>query len=358
MIALVAAIETSREADDRGRQDWLADSWVRARAMAADQTQGRAVLCFGDSQVQQGLHPRWIAGRSSQAVTGLNLAVPGGQPASSYYLLRRAIEAGARPDAVVIGHYPGLLIAGPEINRAVWPELLRWNEAIELAWSARSPDFLTRDLLRRLVPTFNRRDRLRERIAGALAGASASDETHQRTIEHRTQARENDGALAMPVNPDFRDSPPPPPDPRTAARTWRPHPVQDRYMRRFLDLAEAHDVRVFWLMSALSPATRGDPARSRVDDGLDQYATSLMERHPGLVVLDARMMDLDASLFHDPVHLNHVGAAALSASIGDELRATKTGPGPRWVALRRDEPARPIVRTATSAREAMDVHRD
>src|SRR3954470_14253421 len=58
------------------------------------------VLCFGDSQVNHGIIPAVLEGKTGHKT--LNLALSGGQTTTSYFQLRRAIEAGAKPRAVVV----------------------------------------------------------------------------------------------------------------------------------------------------------------------------------------------------------------------------------------------------------------
>jgi len=65
----------------------------RTRRVAHD------VLCFGDSQMKFGIAPHVVAARTGRPA--YNLAIVGGQPPASYFLLRRALEAGARPSAVL-----------------------------------------------------------------------------------------------------------------------------------------------------------------------------------------------------------------------------------------------------------------
>src|SRR4051794_22363536 len=78
--------------------------WRLARRAADKKSQGCDVLCFGTSMVKQGVFPAIIERR-----TGLrtyNFAVCAGRTESSYYLLRRALEAGARPSAILMDVHP------------------------------------------------------------------------------------------------------------------------------------------------------------------------------------------------------------------------------------------------------------
>src|SRR4051794_24059545 len=95
MLAVVLAVE----AFAAHHED---DLFLRVDAWSWKQTGRRAeragiksrVVCLGDSLVQVGVAPPII-----EKYTGLstcNLAISGGQPASSYYLLRRVLAAGGR----------------------------------------------------------------------------------------------------------------------------------------------------------------------------------------------------------------------------------------------------------------------
>ena len=80
-----------------------AESW-RLRGSGAFGFLGAEVLAFGDSMVEFGVLPGVIAERSG--LRAINLAVHDGSPAVSYFLLRRALEAGARPRAIVVDFMP------------------------------------------------------------------------------------------------------------------------------------------------------------------------------------------------------------------------------------------------------------
>ena len=70
-------------------------------------------------------------------VPAYNLAVPGTPPALTLALLRRALDAGARPSAVLIGH---LTLAGdPGAYAAELAEVLAIEECLDLSWRARDP---------------------------------------------------------------------------------------------------------------------------------------------------------------------------------------------------------------------------
>jgi hypothetical protein len=100
LLALVAGIErflTIHESDFDPDVVW--DWKVSARA-ACRKAPGHEILCFGDSTAKLAVQPRVIEAQVGRSA--YNLAVAGGQPPSAYFLLLRALEAGARPAAVVM----------------------------------------------------------------------------------------------------------------------------------------------------------------------------------------------------------------------------------------------------------------
>ena len=92
MIPFVWAIEgftTRHAADFLGTHPGVGG---RPRSPLEAETAGRDLLIFGDSQVKFGLLPGVIEKRTG--LSGYNLAVLGGMPASSYGLLRGALQSG------------------------------------------------------------------------------------------------------------------------------------------------------------------------------------------------------------------------------------------------------------------------
>ena len=107
MLALMAASEryVKRHTLDFTRPEgwnWRMSGWAaRREATQAD------VLCLGTSRAQQAIVPQVIEERSG--MRAWNLATCWGQAPAYYYLLKRALEAGARPKAVVVEYHPQCL---------------------------------------------------------------------------------------------------------------------------------------------------------------------------------------------------------------------------------------------------------
>src|SRR5581483_11588744 len=79
-----------------------------------------------------------------------------------------ALDAGARPRAVVVDFQPTLLASDPAYNQARWPELLGQRDAIDLARVSRAPDQAASIAARRLLPSLRLRPPLRDLLGGLL----------------------------------------------------------------------------------------------------------------------------------------------------------------------------------------------
>ena len=110
----------------------LASSWESANRSASGPDAGAEVLCFGDSLIKLGVVPRVLEARLG--LSAYNLAVLGGQPPTADFLLRRVLEAGHRPRALIVNFSPLLLGLDPRVNVDWWAGLPGQGERLELAW--------------------------------------------------------------------------------------------------------------------------------------------------------------------------------------------------------------------------------
>ena len=132
MIALMVLVELGLGRTHRFDSD-LSESW-RIKASAARREALRSdVLCFGDSLVEFGLVPQVFEERLGGKA--YNLALHAGAPSASYFLLKHALEGGARPKAVVVDFMPHQVTLNPGhemIRRRAWPELATLGDAVDL----------------------------------------------------------------------------------------------------------------------------------------------------------------------------------------------------------------------------------
>src|SRR5690242_12777653 len=100
MLALVLAAESYVARHDLDFATLWSANWRHGAAAARREGPKSAVLAFGDSLVKDGVAAPVIEARLGRRA--YNLAVFNGQAPASYFLLRRALDAGARPAAVLI----------------------------------------------------------------------------------------------------------------------------------------------------------------------------------------------------------------------------------------------------------------
>lgn len=330
MLALVALGEwsfTRHEMDVLAPWHW---DWRHTGKAARTQAPKAEILCFGDSLVKFGVLPAVVEARTGRPT--YNLAVALGQPPSSYFLLRRALRAGAKPSAVLLDATPHLLRESPRAPQHLrqWPEMLGPSEMLDLAWTARDPDFLAAMAVSKLLPSLRARQEVRAAVLDALRG----DPSRRRFLAAQfwRNTRVNRGANAMPGGPPNVDC-------VGAFRTLYPRfgcdPVNAAYLDRFLSLAASRGIPVFWVITPLSTEMQQLCERSGFDASHTAFVQDLQRRFPTLTVLDGRRSLYGQSLHtDDPVHLNHLGASSFTADLSPFLsRSLVGGDLPRWVVL-------------------------
>ena len=335
MLGLVVLVEgmLGRHADDLC--DWMAFTWRTAGKSARGPESSVDVLCLGDSLVKEGVLPRVLGrtlGRSSY-----NLAVHGGQAPTSFLLLRRALEHGARPRVVVVDFQPNLLSSAPVSSGPYWPELVDARDAIDLGWHARDTRLLLRTVALGLFPALRNRDAIRAAILSGLRGEVSTDGRLCQALDRNF--RQNLGARVSPVKS-------PPADPAEFFRNlpdrgrWKPHRANVAYVHRLFALAEKSGVTVFWLLPPTSPAWQARRKSIGAEAIYETFARSVLKAHRNVVVVDGRHAGYGPSSFYDLTHLHVEGATELSAGLGETIeRYLASSPpsgrltGDSWTAL-------------------------
>ncbi|MBX6312140.1 MAG: hypothetical protein IRY99_04360 [Isosphaeraceae bacterium] len=301
-------------------------SWrLSEHAARREATRGQ-ILCLGDSLVKHGLLPAVIETRSGR--TAYNLSICAAQAPASFFLLRRALEAGARPSAVVIDLMPDLLAGGPRYPRRNWPELADLRDAIDLALTARDASLLASTLVGLALPSARGRDEIRAVIRAILRGQGHPHRAAN--LAHHRNWRVNLGAEFCPPNPAFQGAVTEDQHRKLLSHAFWCHPVHRAYIHRLLDLAAAHDITIFWLLPPVSPQVQARREQTGADEKQAAFLRSFLPRHPNLVVLDARRSGYGPSVFLDPIHLDGRGGIALSLAVADAI--ARPGPG-RWIKL-------------------------
>lgn len=326
MLALVTLIERYGVRDNLNFMDNVAVSWKYTGKVVARKAPRNDILCFGDSLLKFGVLPPVVQARTGQRTYSLGLL--SGSAPSSYFLLRRALEAGARPRSVVVDFARGILGDGPDsLTRPYpWADLLNLRETLELSWVARDPGLLASIAVRRLLPSDRRRFEIRAHIVAALKGR----QTGQRDVAPALWRNwnTNEGGQANPKVGPFPD-PVIPDEAAFKPGTWRCHPVNAFYVRKFLELAASRGIRVYWLLPPVTPGTLSHWVHSGDERLYLDYVRSEQSHFANVEVIDGRYSGFQREVFVDGVHLDRDGAAALSAGVGDILRTAMARPADR-----------------------------
>jgi hypothetical protein len=332
MLALVVAVELGLKArEDRLFASYLRDCWRFAGRAAGGEAARSEVLCFGDSLVKFGLSPRDL-----QAEAGLpayNLAAYGGPPALSLHALDRALDAGAKPKALILAFAHANLSYPLGFYGANWSLMSSPLEGIDLARNAHDPSLFAWVMLGRAVPSVRRRFEIRQRVRSAFLGTGETDGWAQSLQAHRAEWRRNRGGELL-DRPPFRVAFDPS-DRSLFPTAWSWNPAQKSYFARFLDRAAARGVPVFYLLPPVSPTVHTAYEKLGVNTWQEGLAWGVQARWPGVTVVDARYSAYPEDAFFDTAHLNARGASQLSRDLGRVLR-DHLGDGTaatRWVRL-------------------------
>lgn len=331
MLALVACVERSlaRHALDFTRPEGY--DWGTAGKAARRKTQGREILVFGTSMTQQGLLPSALRERTgSQAY---NLSICAGPAPAAYFLLKRALDSGASPEAVLVDFHPFFLSGCDRSASSSWPDMLEPREALDMAWTLRDASFFASTVLGHAMPSVGNRLQIRKAIAGALRGESSSLRYYNVLFAHNK--KQNEGSLVHRRKPDYRGEVTPNLSKIFLPASWAVDDLNARYLRRFVALAGSRGIEVYWVIPPLAPELQARRDRSGLEEPYDRFIRSVQAEHANLVVLDARKSGYQVDVFTDAAHLDLQGALAWSTAVGDVLAARKGRPAetPRWVKL-------------------------
>lgn len=327
MLPLVLAVELGIGGAGRFATDAALCWRTAARAATESAAVDSDVLLFGDSMVKIGVLARVVAERSG--VPSYNLALYAGPPMASEILLRRALDHGATPQAVVADFMPHQL-AAPVVEPTMirpWAELLAPGDLLALARAGAGTAELTRIALALALPSYRSRQEVRSEARATLAG-------RRWNLGHWFRVLQRNWAVNRGSQPNEPRPKPGEIDPRNPGlfpTAWRPDPRAVAAVRRFIRAAEGSGAVVYWLIPPIHP--EGQALREKLGRDAEYLAVvrALRAEFPGVVVVDARHAGYPAHRFRDAVHLDCRGADALSADLAAVVAAGPAGGG--WVTL-------------------------
>ncbi|WP_406695103.1 hypothetical protein V5E97_29100 [Singulisphaera sp. Ch08] len=333
MLGLLALIECGVVArHPLDFSDPVSLSWQLSAQATHRDAPGCTILGVGDSLVKHGVIPSVLEAETGERVC--NLAVARGPAPATYFLLRRALDAGARPKAIVVDFKPGVLVGSPRYNLRYWQEILTVREGLDLARHDHGGSLLVNLALGRLLPTFRGRLEVRGAILAALRGEDSPMRLINRVCQRNWGV--NDGANVAARNPAFNGEVSAEQHKTLLSHLWYCHRVNKTYVRRILDLTAERGIRVYWLLPPVSPALQTKREETGAESGYLKFVRSFQHPYPHLTIVDGRHAGYDHTAFVDATHLDGRGAFTLTTELGRMLRRDLAGDSAttsRWVNL-------------------------
>ena len=339
MIVLIALVEGAIASHSTrfmliSQLDWQSTGRAAYRKAA-----GCEVLCFGDSMLKFGLSPRILQrdlGRRTYSFALLD-----GKPPASYFLFRRAIESGARPAAVTVDFQPECMAQDIRhlLENPNWSSLVNLREIADLSWNYRNPTYFARALCETLLPSIRCRAQIRSNAVIALNGACPPYFEENEKVKRNWKL--NQGGLLLAKNQAFNGEVTPEVARSGFIDRWWSKPENSNYIRRFLALAEQHQIRVYWIIAPNAPKVLAAQDKMGLSARYTRYLQSAMQKYRCLRVIDTRSAEYGADVFVDPVHLDRDGNLSMTHGVASILRHDLTArtDGPRWNDLPKYRPS-------------------
>ncbi len=373
LIALVVAVESGLTHAAREYGTVIFADWRRERRAAESEAATQAeILCLGDSLMKTGIIPAALEARLDRTaynLAGMNIPTP-----ASFFLFKRALDAGARPRAIILdANEPQLWGSRLRHDLPSWSTLIGPADALRLARDDHDLGVLGPFLVHHVLPSVRFRLDFRRTIADRLAGRAATADLPWPELVER-QTRQNRGAFLFHV---MRPKGWPDPYPgghlssteRELCYRWIPatapefrwipfaRPTNLTYIDRILELARSRGITVFFVVPPIHPGVLAVRERYGLEKEYLDFMRRVRDRYENVVVVDARHAGFEHDRFIDTSHLNIEGAMALSNSLAEVMASRLDGPprGDRWAMLPpyAEPPARHAVEGLDESKRAL-----
>lgn len=330
-LVLIVAVECLLARQPLHLADPVSLSWRHAATLAEGHARGAEILLAGDSLIMHGVEPSLV--REQTGLDAINLGAARAPALYTYFLVRRVLDSGVRPRAIVFCAKPAVLMGGPDYDARYWQEVLSPREFLELtAMTGRGGLSLTL-LAGRLLPSLRSRLEIRSWIKAGFHGENDPITEANRVLWRNWTV--NRGANMASAQAPFEGRL----DPKVADRLHADRFHVDRTnalaLDRLLSLASREHVPIYWLLPPLSDALQSRRDSSGAEAAYEAFILANLARHPGVIVLDARRSGFANLLFCDATHLNARGAVCLTRLVARAVTTESQGSGPRWIRLER-----------------------
>jgi len=334
MVFLIVAIECLIARNWLDFTDPVSLSWRYSALAARSQVCDKELLLVGDSLIKHALIPSVMRDVSGERAE--NLGAARCPTLMTYFLLRRSLEAGARPRAIVFNAKPAVLIGGPDFTQRYLQEALTARELIELFQMMPRCEYVASTLAGRVLPSLRSRLEIRSHLLAALRGDAGPLHEINRALWRNWTV--NDGANVALPEPPYNGE-------LTAkdAHGLRPDVFYaDKSNAKAIDwlltLAQQQNIPAFWLLPPLSPNLQSAREQSGAERAYENFIRVYQARYPRtLSILDGRRAGYPSAAFTDATHLNARGAISLSRTVAKVIAPERGDPalksGPKWITL-------------------------
>jgi hypothetical protein len=357
MVALLIGIEGFVGRHWIDLTDPVSLSWRFSAQAAESEVRDCQLLCLGDSLIKHGLAPG-VMERTS-GLKAANISAARASTVLTYCLLRRTLDSGARPLALIINAKPAVLLGSPEFNARPWQEVLSIRDATLLLQLTRNTPFVASTLVGRLLPSLRARLEIQSAVLAAIHGEPARVHSINPVLWRNWTV--NRGANIASAAPAFDGELTPEVERQLYTDLFYVDQANAEAIERILKLASENRIPLYWVLCPLSPALQTLRDQSGADALHDRFLRSIVARYPGMVtVLDARRAGYPAAFFADATHLNRRGAFGLSRTVALAVaarEASRQPPSsrPGWIFL--DPPFSSTVERADALEDIEESRR-
>ncbi len=329
MLALVAAIELTLSSRALRFADTASLNWRLSAEDISREAARCEVACLGDSLMKIGVLPEVI--RVGTGKRAYNFAMARAPSPMTYFALRRLLDAGGRPSALLVEFKPSLLALGPRSALRHYQEILTLRESWDLARNSGTLKLFPQIVFGQILPSVRYRLEVREAVLSALKGELAPVAEINRVVRRNWSANRGahlnrswpafPGPISEQIHEWFRSD------------RWECHRLNRLYLDRLFDLVKSRGIPVYWVIPPLPPELQSRRERSGVDRRYVDFVRSMQASHPEITVVDGRRAGYGNAAFADHTHLNGLGSITLSHELAVILK--RPGIPSRWVELPR-----------------------
>ncbi len=274
------------------------------------------IQVMGDSVSQGGIFANRLeetlnAHPGSRPVTVRNDSLGGTSPLFAYYVLKRQLRAGHKPDVILFA--PNMAVTSNPIPERFWGRFARPGEMAESLRLGMPLSDMVFGLACRLSYTM----RYREELRGAVTAGNLEFFKTARLPVELPGSESVESQPAPPENPnetfDARELP------WMLKQPFRPLPYVDNHIRAFIELAAENGIHIFWIPMPIPQVVSDFQRESGTVAGFERYLQSFATEYENVRILFPESAVYPDSHFKDTWHLTDFGAWNFSGTLGEAL---------------------------------------